>query len=49
VINTPLEWSRAEGDFVHQCPTDAIGVTVQDGDVRRPTVQLEAVEDSDDG
>ena len=47
VIRTPLEWSRAEGDFVHQCPTDAIHTTVIDGDVRRPSVQLEANEDED--
>lgn len=42
VIRTPLEWSRADGDFVHQCPTDAIHVTVVEGDRRRPAVQLEA-------
>lgn len=47
VIRSPLEWSRAEGDFVHQCPTDAIHTTVIDGDVRRPSVQLEANEDED--
>jgi ferredoxin len=47
VLKSPLEWSRAEGDFVHQCPTDAIHVTVVDGDVRRPSVQIEAVEDLD--
>jgi NTE family protein len=26
VLSTPVEWSRAEGDFVHQCPTSAIRV-----------------------
>ena len=47
VITSPLEWSRAEGDFVHQCPSDAIHVMVIDGDLRRPSVQLEAIEDAD--
>jgi len=23
-IRSPVEWARADGDFVHQCPTDAI-------------------------
>ncbi len=32
-----VEWSRADGDFVHQCPTDAIGVRVVDGELRRTT------------
>ncbi len=49
VIASPAEWSRAEGDFVHQCPTDAIRVMVIDGDMRRPSVQLEAVGDPDEG
>jgi NTE family protein len=48
VIRSALEWSRAEGDFVHQCPTDALHVTVIEGDERRPSVQLEVVEDVDD-
>jgi NTE family protein len=48
VIKSPLEWSRAEGDFVHQCPTDAIHVTAIEGDIRRPSVQLESVEDGDE-
>jgi NTE family protein len=31
VIESALEWSRADGNFVHQCPTDAILVQVADG------------------
>jgi ferredoxin len=46
VISTPLEWSRADGDFVHQCPTDAIHVTVLEGERRRPSVQIEADDDT---
>jgi NTE family protein len=46
-IRSPVEWARADGDFVHQCPTDAIHVTVLDGDMRRPSVQFEVVDDSD--
>jgi NTE family protein len=34
-----VEWSRADGDFVHQCPTDAIGVTVVEGEARWPTME----------
>lgn len=46
-IRSPVEWARADGDFVHQCPTDAIHVTVIDGATRRPSVQFEVVDDSD--
>ena len=38
-IESPVEWSRADGDFVHQCPVDAIRVEVTEGDVRRQTMQ----------
>ena len=48
VIHSPLEWSRAEGDFVHQCPTDAIHVTAIEGDIRRESAPIETVEDGDD-
>lgn len=46
-IRSPIEWARADGDFVHQCPTDAIHVTVIDGATRRPSVQFEVVDDSE--
>jgi NTE family protein len=39
VIESPLEWSRADGDFIHQCPTDAIQVEVVTGDVRTVTME----------
>jgi NTE family protein len=39
VIEPMLEWSRAEGDFVHQCPTDAIRVQVADGATREVTME----------
>ena len=39
--------TRADGDFVHQCPTDAIHITVIDGSTRRPSVQFEVVDDAD--
>jgi ferredoxin len=39
VLESPLEWSRADGDFIHQCPTDAIKVDVIDGDVRTVTME----------
>jgi NTE family protein len=39
VIESPLEWSRADGDFIHQCPTDAIKVEVIEGNVRTVTME----------
>jgi NTE family protein len=39
VLESPLEWSRADGDFIHQCPTDAIQVAVLEGDVRTVTME----------
>jgi hypothetical protein len=39
VLESPLEWSRADGDFVHQCPTDAIQVAVLEGNVRTVTME----------
>jgi NTE family protein len=39
VLQSPLEWSRADGDFIHQCPTDAIEVAVIEGDVRTLTME----------
>jgi NTE family protein len=40
VLYTPVDWSRADGDFVHQCPTDAISVSVLEGGVRRYTMEM---------
>jgi NTE family protein len=39
VLDSPLEWSRADGDFIHQCPTDAIQVAVIEGNVRTLTME----------
>jgi NTE family protein len=38
-LETQVEWSRADGDFVHQCPTDAIGVEVVEGGLPRITME----------
>lgn len=35
VMQRPVEWSRADGVFVHQCPTDAITVHLVDEGGRR--------------
>lgn len=40
VLHSPVEWSRAEGDFVHQCPTNAIQVDAIEGDGRRSTMEM---------
>ncbi|MBA3854808.1 MAG: hypothetical protein C0503_10340 [Gemmatimonas sp.] len=48
VLHSPVEWSRAEGDFVNQCPTGAIKVeTMVDGE-RRPTMEMPILEDAAD-
>lgn len=45
VLVSPVEWSRADGDFVHQCPTAAIHVDVVDGVNRRSTLEMPILED----
>lgn len=45
VLHSPVEWSRAEGDFVHQCPTAAIHVEAIEGDGRRATMEMPVLED----
>jgi NTE family protein len=49
-IVSPLEWSPADGEFVHHCPTTAISVETLDGSRRtttEPTTEptLEAADD----
>jgi NTE family protein len=40
------EWSRADGGFVHHCPTQAIHVSVLDAEGnRRPSVQVEMLDE----
>ena len=39
VTQRPVEWSRADGDFVHQCPTHAITVQMLHEDGRRLTME----------
>jgi hypothetical protein len=48
VTTARAEWSRAEGDFVHQCPTKAIRVTALEGDVRRDTMEWRAAPEGGD-
>lgn len=38
-VSSRVEWSRADGDFVHQCPTDAIRVEVVENGMRRQTME----------
>jgi len=45
VLHSPVEWSRADGDFVHQCPTGAITVHAIDGVDRRNTMEMPILED----
>ena len=40
VLTTPVDWSRADGDFVHQCPTDAISVSITENGKRRSTMEV---------
>lgn len=48
VLRSPVEWSRAEGDFVHQCPTNAIKVETINGHDRHLTMEMPIMEDSTD-
>ncbi|MBX9929798.1 MAG: patatin-like phospholipase family protein [Gemmatimonadaceae bacterium] len=48
VIESPVEWSRADGDFVHQCPTDAISAAVAEGGVMRTTMELPVAPEEDE-
>lgn len=45
VLVSPVEWSRADGDFVHQCPTNAIHVEALDGMIRRETLEMPIMEE----
>ena len=45
VLASPVEWSRADGDFVHQCPTDAISVQALEAAGRRATLELPVLEE----
>lgn len=49
VLRSPVEWSRAEGDFVHQCPTAAIKVDAMEGEERRSTMEMPILEETQDG
>jgi NTE family protein len=45
VLHSPIEWSRADGDFVHQCPTNAIHVDAIDGPTRHRTLEMPILEE----
>jgi hypothetical protein len=45
VLESPLQWSRADGDFIHQCPTDAIQVELTEGNVHRWTMERQIESD----
>ena len=45
VLVSPVEWSRADGDFVHQCPTNAIHVDALEGPHRWPTLEMPILEE----
>lgn len=45
VLHSPVEWSRADGDFVHQCPTNAIKVESLEGAARHPTLEMPVMEE----
>lgn len=45
VRRSPVEWSRADGDFVHQCPTNSIHVETVEGANRWPTLEMPVLDD----
>lgn len=48
VLHSPVEWSRAEGDFVHQCPTAAITVEAINGGERHLTMEMPILDEHTD-
>lgn len=46
VLHSPVEWSRADGDFVHQCPTAAIQVEALNGGERRLTMEMPVLDET---
>jgi NTE family protein len=46
VLHSPTEWSRADGDFVHQCHAEAIQVEAIDGDERHVTMEMPVLEEN---
>lgn len=47
VLHSPVEWSRADGDFVHQCPTNAIKAESVDNGRRHVTLEMPVMQDED--
>ena len=45
VLHSPVEWSRAEADFVHQCPVGAIKVEAIEDGVRHQTMEMPILEE----
>ncbi len=45
VLVSPVEWSRADGEFVHQCPTHAIHASSIHGEIRRETLKMPILEE----
>jgi NTE family protein len=48
VLHSPVEWSRADGDFVHQCPTAAISVETVNGAERHLTMEMPILDEGTD-
>lgn len=48
VRRATVEWSRADGDFVHRCPTKAIGVSVVVDGERRRTMEWRVMPEDED-
>lgn len=47
VLHSPVEWSRAEGDFVHQCPVNAIKVQTLLGEEKHFTMEMPVMEEGE--
>jgi NTE family protein len=48
LLRTHVVWSRADGDFVHRCPTKAIKVSAVEGDARRNTMEYRTLTDEEE-
>jgi NTE family protein len=48
MVRQRVIWSRADGEFVHRCPTQAIKVIAVDGDNRHNTMEYRRLPDIDE-
>jgi ferredoxin len=48
MVRQRVVWSRADGEFVHRCPTQAIKVVAVDGENRHNTMEYRRLPDTEE-